>query len=69
MLVTFPEGTPSPGESFIGTNESLTPVPPADVQKTGEKVTGATGWTTLNLGHADRQPGPEQPSGRSCGSR
>ena len=50
MLVTFPEGTPSPGESFIGTAESLTPVPPADVQKTGDKVTGATGYTTLNLG-------------------
>lgn len=50
MLVTFPEGTSSPGESFIGTNESLTPVPPADLQKTGDKVTGATGYTTLNLG-------------------
>ncbi len=56
MLVTFPEGTPSPGESFIGTNESLTPVPPADVQKTGDKVTGATGWTTLNLGTLTANP-------------
>lgn len=56
MLVTFPEGTPSPGESFIGTNESLTPVPAADVQKTGEKVTGATGWTTLNLGTLSANP-------------
>jgi arabinogalactan oligomer/maltooligosaccharide transport system permease protein len=56
MLVTFPEGTPSPGESFIGTNESLTPVPPADVQKTGDKVTGATGYTTLNLGTLSANP-------------
>ena len=56
MLVTFPEGTPSPGETFIGTNESLTPVPPADVQKTGEKVTGATGYTTLNLGTLSANP-------------
>jgi len=56
MLVTFPEGTPSPGETFIGTNESLTPVPPADVQKTGDKVTGATGYTTLNLGTLTANP-------------
>ena len=50
MLVTFPEGTASPGETFLGTAEGLTPVPPADVQKTGEKVTGVTGYTSLNLG-------------------
>ena len=28
MLVTFPEGTTSPGQTFIGTDEALTPVPP-----------------------------------------
>ncbi len=50
MLVTFPEGTTSPGQTFIGTNESLTPVPPTDLQRTGDKVTGVAGYTTLNLG-------------------
>jgi arabinogalactan oligomer/maltooligosaccharide transport system permease protein len=56
MLVTFPEGTASPGETFIGTNESLTAVPPEDLQKTGDKVTGATGYTTLNLGTLSADP-------------
>jgi arabinogalactan oligomer/maltooligosaccharide transport system permease protein len=56
MLVTFPEGTSSPGETFIGTNESLTPVPPEDLQKDGEKVTGVEGYTTLNLGSLTASP-------------
>ena len=50
MLVTFPEGTPTPGESFIGTVDGLTPVAPTDLQVTGDKVTGVNGYTSLNLG-------------------
>ena len=68
MLVTFPEGTPSPGESFIGTAESLTPVPPADVQKTGEKVTEppATRASTWERSAPTRT---STRNGRSCASR
>ena len=56
MLVTFPEGTPEAGQTFIGTNEALTPVPPADVQTTGTRVTGATGYTSLNLASLSANP-------------
>ena len=56
MLVTFPEGTPSAGQTFIGTPDGLTPVDPADVQKTGEKVTGVNGYTSLNLGSLSADP-------------
>jgi arabinogalactan oligomer/maltooligosaccharide transport system permease protein len=56
MLVTFPEGTPEAGQSFIGTNEALTPVAPADVQQTAGKVTGVNGYTSLNLGSLSADP-------------
>jgi arabinogalactan oligomer/maltooligosaccharide transport system permease protein len=56
MLVTFPEGTSSPGQTFLGTNEALTPVAPADLQITGDKVTGVNGYTTLNLGSLSANP-------------
>jgi arabinogalactan oligomer/maltooligosaccharide transport system permease protein len=56
MLVTFPEGTPEVGQSFIGTPESLTPVPPDQLQTTGEKVTGVTGYQSLNLGTMSNNP-------------
>lgn len=50
MLVTFPEGTDTPGETFLGTKDELTPVDPADLEHTGERVTGVQGYTSLNLG-------------------
>jgi arabinogalactan oligomer / maltooligosaccharide transport system permease protein len=56
MLVTFPEGTPTPGQSFIGTNEDLTPVTPTDLQVTGDRVTGVSGYTSLNLGSLSANP-------------
>jgi arabinogalactan oligomer/maltooligosaccharide transport system permease protein len=46
MLVTDPKT----GAVSIGTNEGLTPVPESDVIKTGNKVTGVKGYTSLNLG-------------------
>jgi arabinogalactan oligomer/maltooligosaccharide transport system permease protein len=46
MLVTD-SGT---GEVRIGTNEGLTAVPDGDVQRSGEKVTGVSGYESLNLG-------------------
>ncbi len=45
MLVTFPRARPAPVESFIGTNESLTPCPRPTCRMTGDKVTGVTGYT------------------------
>ena len=46
MLVT----DPATGVVSIATNDGLTEVPAADVQRDGEKVTGATGYQSLNLG-------------------
>ena len=46
MLVTDP-GT---NEVRIGTNDGFTAVPDSDVQRSGEKVTGVTGYESLNLG-------------------
>lgn len=45
MLIT----DPVTGEVSIGTNESITPVAPGDVQRIGDRVTGATGYESLNL--------------------
>jgi arabinogalactan oligomer/maltooligosaccharide transport system permease protein len=56
MLVTFPEGTDQAGQTFIGTPESLTPVPPDQLQTTGAKVTGVTGYQSLNLGTLSSNP-------------
>jgi arabinogalactan oligomer/maltooligosaccharide transport system permease protein len=56
MLVTFPEGTPQVGQSFIGTPESLTPVPPDQLQTSGDKVTGVQGYQSLNLGTLTNNP-------------
>ena len=56
MLVTFPEGTDQAGQTFIGTPESLTPVPPDQLQTTGDKVTGVTGYQSLNLGTMSNNP-------------
>ena len=69
MLVTFPEGTDQAGQTFIGTPESLTPVPPDQLQTTGEKVTGVTGLPVAEPGHADRTTRTSPPSGASCASR
>ncbi len=46
MLVT----DPNTGVVSLATNEGLTPVPEGDVQRNGEKVTGVTGYQSLNLG-------------------
>ena len=46
MLVTDPKT----GQVYIGTNEGLTPVADADVQRTGSRVTGVSGYQSLNLG-------------------
>ena len=56
MLVTFPEGTDQAGQSFIGTPESLTPVPPDQFQTSGDKVTGVAGYQSLNLGTLSANP-------------
>jgi arabinogalactan oligomer/maltooligosaccharide transport system permease protein len=50
MLVTFPEGTPEAGQTFIGTDEGLTPANPADLQTEAGRITGIAGYTSLNLG-------------------
>ena len=50
MLVTFPEGTDRAGQTYIGTPESLDPVPPEDLQSDGTKATGVQGYQSLNLG-------------------
>ena len=52
MLVT----DPATGQVSIGTNEALTPVPPANVQRTGDKVTGVTGYESLNLATLSANP-------------
>ena len=46
MLVT----DPATGAVQIGTNDGLTAVPDGDVQRDGEKVTGVSGYQSLNLG-------------------
>jgi len=46
MLVT----DPATNEVRIGTNDGFTAVPDSDVQRSGEKVTGVTGYESLNLG-------------------
>ena len=46
MLVTDPDT----GVVSLATNEGLTPVPEGDVKRNGEKVTGVTGYQSLNLG-------------------
>jgi arabinogalactan oligomer / maltooligosaccharide transport system permease protein len=46
MLVT----DPATGAVSIATNDGLTPVPEGDVQRKGDKVTGVTGYQSLNLG-------------------
>ena len=46
MLVT----DPTTNTVRIGTNEGFTDVPSSDVQRSGEKVTGVTGYDSLNLG-------------------
>src|SRR6478609_1949585 len=46
MLVT----DPATGVVSIATNDGLTPVPDADIQHKGEKVSGVTGYQSLNLG-------------------
>ncbi len=56
MLVTFPEGTASPGQTFVGTPEALTQANPADLQKSGDRVTGIAGYTSLNLGSLSANP-------------
>lgn len=56
MLVTFPEGTPTPGRVAIGADAGLTDVPPDEVQRQGERVTGVTGYTSLNLGSLSANP-------------
>jgi arabinogalactan oligomer / maltooligosaccharide transport system permease protein len=52
MLVT----DPSTGEVRIGTNEGFTDVPDGDVQRDGERVTGVTGYESLNLGTLTGNP-------------
>ena len=53
MLLT----DPTTGKTRLGTNEGITDVPEADVEKNGSKVTGLKGYTSLNLaalsGNAD----------------
>jgi arabinogalactan oligomer / maltooligosaccharide transport system permease protein len=56
MLVTFPEGTDQAGQTFIGTPDSLDPVSPDQLQTTGAKVTGVTGYQSLNLGTLSGNP-------------
>ncbi len=56
MLVTFPDGTQFPGQTFIGTPESLEAVPPTDLQTDGTKVTGVNGYESLNLGTLSNDP-------------
>jgi arabinogalactan oligomer/maltooligosaccharide transport system permease protein len=46
MLVTDPDT----GVVSIATNDGLTPVADADIQRKGDKVTGVTGYQSLNLG-------------------
>ena len=46
MLVTDPQT----GVVSIATNTGLTPVAEADIQRKGDKVTGVTGYQSLNLG-------------------
>jgi arabinogalactan oligomer/maltooligosaccharide transport system permease protein len=52
MLIT----DPTTGEVSLGTNEEVTPVPPAEVQRSGEQVTGVAGYTSLNLGSLSSNP-------------
>ena len=52
MLVT----DPTTGQVRIGTNEGFTDVPAGDVQRSGEKVTGVTGYESLNLGTLSANP-------------
>ncbi len=52
MLITDP-GT---GAVSIGTNDGTTPVPEAEVQRTGDKVTGVIGYESLNLATMSANP-------------
>lgn len=52
MLVT----DPTTGQVSLGTNDGLSPVNPADVQKSGTKVTGLAGFTTLTLAQMSSNP-------------
>jgi arabinogalactan oligomer/maltooligosaccharide transport system permease protein len=52
MLVT----DPTTGAVRIGTNEGFTDVPAGDVQRTGEQVTGVTGYQSLNLATLSGNP-------------
>ena len=52
MLVT----DPTTGQVRIGTNEGFTDVPDSDVQRTGEQVTGVTGYQSLNLASLSGNP-------------
>ena len=52
MLVT----DPTTGQVRIGTNEGFTDVPDSDVQRTGEQVTGVTGYQSLNLATLSGSP-------------
>lgn len=52
MLVT----DPTTGNVRIGTNEGFTDVPPGDVQRDGERVTGVSGYQSLNLAGLSGNP-------------
>lgn len=52
MLVT----DPTTGQVRIGTNEGFTDVPDSDVQRTGEQVTGVSGYQSLNLAALSGNP-------------
>jgi arabinogalactan oligomer / maltooligosaccharide transport system permease protein len=41
---------PDTGEVSVGTNEAVTPVPPDQVIRDGDRVTGVQGYESLNLG-------------------
>ena len=56
MLVTFPEGTDQAGQTYIGTPESLEPVPPDQLEVSADKVTGVQGYQSLNLGTLSSNP-------------
>lgn len=52
MLIT----DPTTGVVSIGTNEEVAPVPPEDVQRQGERVTGVVGYESLNLASLAASP-------------
>src|SRR5690349_6634569 len=47
---------PDTGGVSIGTNEGVTPVPDDQVVRDGDKVTGVTGYESLNLGTLSSNP-------------